>query len=393
MNSVVNYQKKDLPAKVGKLGYGLLAAGILLFALAYAVDGARAAFNNVVLYTFLVSIGLGSLILVAVEYVAGAVWSVPFRRIPEAMGSILYILPVAVVPLLFKLHDLYHWTHKEAVAADHLLHGKAPYLNEPFFIGRSFFAVVIWAVFYFIIVKNSNKQDASGDQNLTTRNIRISAVLIPIIAITLTYTAIDWLMSLEPHWFSTIFGGYYFTGSLLAAIALCTIIIVLLNENGYFVKGLLPDHYYSLGAFLFAFTNFWAYIAFSQFVLIWYANLPEETFWLMMRWEGSWKYFTIFFVLIHFAIPYFGLLSRPSKQNPKRLIYMSSLILFAHYVDLFWMSMPTFNKEGFVFGWMELAAPVLIAGVVITFLNIYLKKRNFVPIGDPKLKRGMEFRL
>jgi hypothetical protein len=216
---------------------------------------------------------------------------------------------------------------------------------------------------------------------------------MPFFAITITFSAIDWLMSLEPHWFSTIFGVYYFSGTVLAALAATTIAAVLLNENGYLVKGLKTDHYYSLGALLFAFTNFWAYIAFSQFLLIWYANLPEETFWLLQRWEGSWVYFSIGLIIVHFVIPYFGLLSQPSKMDPKRLVVMSGVILFAHLYDIYWMAMPTFSKEGVVFGWMEFGFPLFAAGLIIIVFVLVSRGKNLVPVGDPKLKRGIDFRL
>jgi len=200
-------------------------------------------------------------------------------------------------------------------------------------------------------------------------------------------------MSIEPHWFSTIFGVYYFSGTVLASLAACTILIVLLNENGYLVNGLKPDHYYSLGALLFAFINFWAYIAFSQFLLIWYANLPEETVWFLTRWYGSWKLISIGLIFVHFIIPYFGLLSQPSKMNSKRLLIMGGWILFSHYYDLYWLVMPNYSKEGVLFGWPELGFPLFISGIIVLVIYYKTKRENLVPIGDPKLRRGIDFRL
>jgi hypothetical protein len=167
----------------------------------------------------------------------------------------------------------------------------------------------------------------------------------------------------------------------------------MLNERGYLISGLKSDHYYSLGALLFAFINFWAYIAFSQFLLIWYGNLPEETVWFLARWHGNWKIFSIGLLIIHFVIPYFGLLSQPSKMNPKTLLIMASWILFAHYIDLYWLVMPNFYKDGIIFGWIELGFPVLIAGIIILTFYYKARKINLVAIGDPKLKRGIDFRL
>ena len=147
-----------------------------------------------------------------------------------------------------------------------------------------------------------------------------------------------------------------------------------MNEKGLLIKGITKDHYYSLGAYLFAFINFWAYIAFSQYMLIWYANLPEETFWFLNRWEGNWMYVSLGLILVHFLIPYFGLLSQPSKMDPKRLKLMAIWILFAHFYDLYWLIMPTFSKEGIAFGWIEISFPILAVGLVITIFSIKAKK-------------------
>ena len=386
----VEYVKKEIPAKVGRIGMIMSAVGFVIVLVGYLVDPTRSAFNNIILLMFLTSVGLGSLFLVAIEYVGGAVWSTPFRRIPEFMSATLLILPIIVIPLLFNLQDVFHWMHPEG---DDILKAKAPYLNTTFFIIRVVAFILIWLIFYAMLTGNSKLQDKSKDQYLTTKNIRISAIFFPFFAITLSLTSIDWMMSLEPHWFSTIYGVYYFSGTVLAGLAVATFIIVYLNEKGFFIKGINKDHYYSLGALLFAFINFWAYIAFSQFLLIYYANLPEETFWFIQRWEGSWLYVSLFLILVHFIVPYFGLLSQPSKMNSKRLMFMSVWILFAHIVDLYWLVMPTFSREGFVFNWIEVGYPLIAFGILILIFVWKSKKNNIVPIGDPKLKRGLDFRL
>ncbi len=390
-SSSVEYQKKELPAKVQTVGFGLFIAGLFLVVLGYIVDPTRSAYNNIIGFTFLASIAVGSLFLVGIEYLSGAVWSTPFRRVSEFLSSLIVLLPVLFIPLLLNVNNIFHWTHP--APSDKTLIGKAPYLNVNFFIGRVLVFWLIWLLFYYLFTKNSLMQDQTKDQNLTKKNVKLAAVFMPLFAITISFAAIDWLMSIEPHWFSTIFGVYYFSGTVLAALAAATIIIVLLNERGYFVKGIHTDSYYSLGALLFAFTNFWAYIAFSQFLLIWYANLPEETFWFLQRWEGSWIAASIGLIVVRFVVPYFGLLSQPSKMNPKRLLVMSSWILFAHYYDLYWLVMPNFSKGGVALGWIELGFPLLIAGLIILVFVYNSRKNNLVPIGDPKLKRGIDFRL
>ena len=296
-NEEITYQKKDLPAVISKIGMGLLIIGIVLGVIAFFSDHTRASFNYLVAFTFMISIGVGSLFLVALEYAAGAVWSVPIRRVVEFFAATIPFLAILVIPLLFNMHDLFHWSHAEAVAEDKILQGKAPYLNVQFFIIRVFVLIGLWTLFYIFFVRNSKKQDETKDQKLTKKNIRLSVIFIPVFAITITISAVDWLMSVEPHWFSTIFGVYFFSGTVIAALAAATLATVLLKENEYLHPKITNDHLFSLGALLFAFVNFWAYIAFSQFLLIWYADLPEETFWFLSRWEGSWLIYSIIFIL------------------------------------------------------------------------------------------------
>lgn len=389
------YTHKELPAGLSKFGSIIFIIGLVLSLLAFFIDKERAIFNYLILYSMLISIGLGSLFLVALEYVAGADWSVPFRRIPEFLSGILPLLFILVIPLLIFNHDLFHWTHKEVVEQDKILKGKEPYLNISFFIIRVIVISALWVLFYYALGKNSLLQDKTKDQVLTKRNIRLSAIFIPVFAITITFSAIDWLMSLEPHWFSTIFGVYYFSGTVIAALAAVTLIVVILKEKGYYQPWITDDHLYSFGALLFAFVNFWAYIAFSQYLLIWYANLPEETFWFLTRWEGSWSIISILLIIVHFVVPYAVLLSQPAKMNPKKLKFISIWLLFAHLLDLFWLVMPNMKqmKSGYFFSWIDFVFPILGVGLVMLVLSYFSKNKNLIPIGDPKLKRGINFHL
>ena len=389
------YKKKDLPAGLSKLGLLFFIVGTALSLIAFFIDQERAIFNYLVTYMMIVSIGLGSLFLIALEYIAGADWSTPFRRIPEFFAGLLPVLLILVIPLFVFNHDLFHWAHKEAVADDKILQGKAPYLNVTFFIVRTFIFIGLWTLFYWLMTRNSRKQDETKDQTLTKKNIQLSAIFIPVFALSLTFTAIDFMMSLEPHWFSTIFGVYFFAGTVVAALAAVTIAVILLKEKGYFGPWMTDDHLFSLGALLFAFINFWAYIAFSQFLLIWYADLPEETFWFLTRWNGGWIFFSILLIITNFAVPYFALLTQPSKKNPKILKFIAVWLLFAHLIDLFWLIMPNMEsmKTGYAFDWIDLVFPIAGIGLIILVFNWFSKKNNLIPIGDPKLKRGIDFHL
>lgn len=395
---VLDYKKKNLPSRNTVIGGLVLLAGILLAVVAFMVDPQRASFNNIITMMFILGVGFGSLFLVALEYLVGAVWSVPFRRITEFLAVMLFIAPILAIPLFFNMHDIFEWTHKHVVEHDPFLQKKTPYLNETFFTVRTVVVFAIMWLFYMFIVGKSQKQDKTKDPKTTKTITKIAAGFMPVFAISVTVMAMDWLMTLEPHWFSTIFGVYYFAGSLLSALALTTFAAVTLNEAGFLSKYIKRDHYYNLGALMFAFTNFWAYIAFSQFLLIWYANIPEETFWFVDRGKGIWFTLSIALIFIKFIIPYALLLSQPSKSNPVRLKIASVWILIAQFYDLYWLIMPTYSKhhntqEVAYFGWMEIAPPLIIIGILILGFNLAAKRKNLIAVGDPKLKRGLEFHL
>jgi hypothetical protein len=389
------YVKKELPKNLGKTGFILLATGGILSVLAYIIDPARASFSYLTTFISLVCLGIGSLFLVTLEYAAGAVWSVPFRRISEFFASAIPYLLLLAIPLFFSMHNLFTWMNPEVVAQDKVLQGRMVYLNVPFFITRSVAIFLIWWLFYLLLTKNSRKQDESADQGLTTRNIKLSMAFIPVFAFSISIISFDWMMSMTPKWFSTIFGVYLFADSTWLALAVLTLAAVLLTEGGYLSPKVKRDHYYSLGTLLFAFTVFWAYIAFSQYMLQWYGNLPEEIVYFMHRWTGGWKYFSLILVFVHFIVPFLILLPRSSKTNPKILVFVSVWIIAAQYIDSYWLVMPDMVNNGFTysFSWMDLAFPVAAVGLVIVLFNAKVKKHNLIPLGDPKLQRSFDFHL
>jgi hypothetical protein len=387
------YLKKNLPEKFGKAGMLLSGIGVVLIILSFIVNSERAFFGYLWMYMFLVSIGVGSLALVALEYLVGATWSTPFRRISEFLSSLIPLLVILVIPLFFGLHDLYHWTHQEVVDSDPVLKAKEAYLNVPFFTIRTVVILGIWITFFFLFIRNSVKQDTINDPELTRKNVVYSAIFAILFILTMSITAIDWMMSLEPHWFSTIYGIYYFAGTIVASFAATTLVAVFLNRNGYLNSRIKDQHYYSLGTLMFGFNIFWAYIAFSQYLLIWYADLPEETFWFLDRMQGSWAYFSIGLVIIHFVIPFLVLLPRSSKVSPKLLVVMSIWLLGAHLYDLYWLIMPTYAKDGVIFSWNELGFLFFATGLIMVVFKKRSEKINLEPVGDPKLESGLNFHL
>jgi hypothetical protein len=390
------YVKKELPGKIGTIGVLLLAIGLIFGIISYFVDPARAAFSYLNAFIFLVTISLGSLFLVALEYLANAVWSVPFRRVSEFLAASVPLLIFLVIPLFFSLHHLFIWTHPEAVAKSTVLQKKVPYLNASFFITRALIIFAIFWFFYAMLIRNSRKQDKLDDQSLTTKNIRWSGAFMPVFAFFISLIAFDWIMSMSPVWFSTIFGVYLFADAAWVALAFQTLYSVSLTENGYLSPKIKKDHYYSLGTLMFAFTVFWAYIAFSQYMLQWYGDLPEEIIFFVHRWntEGL-KVLSLVMIISHFFVPFLLLLPRSSKTNPSILRFVAVWIIVAEFIDIYWLIMPGMVNNGFQFSfsWIDFTFPIAVIGLVMFIFNLMAKRHNLIPVGDPKLKRGLDFRL
>ncbi len=394
---VVLYEKKPLPAKLTLIGLALLAIGGALAGIGFTSDSVRASYNLIIVFMWLFSIGFGSLFLIALEHIVGADWSVPFRRITEILAGVVFIVPIVAIPLFINLDQVFVWINPQVLEADKYIKGKAPYLNQDFFVIRNAVIFGLMILFFILLSVRSFKQDVNKNPKASKTSAKLAAIFLPIFAISISVVAMDWLMSLEPKWFSTIFGVYYFAGSVLSTLSILTIIVILLVENGYLSKYINEDHYYNLGALMFAFTNFWAYIAFSQFLLIWYANIPDETLWYMDRSNGAWMIMSLGIIFVRFGIPYLALVTRPSKSNPFRLKIIATWVFLAHYYDLYWVIMPEYAKrngvDGPVFGLTELSAPFIVVGAVIVVLALLSKGKNLMPVGDPKFKRSLEFHL
>jgi hypothetical protein len=300
------------------LGVIGLAAGVLLI---FVTDEGRPRFFHAYLVSFcyFLSLALGALFFVALQHLTRSGWSVVVRRLAEGIAATLPVLAVLCIPVLLGMHDLYHWTHSDAVAGDSLLQWKQPYLNTPFFIVRVVVYFVVWTLLAWFFLTASVRQDATGDVRLTLRMQAASAPAMVLYAITVTFAAFDLLMSLDPHWYSTIFGVYYFAGSVVGFFALLALVVYLLQRAGRLTRAITIEHYHDLGKLIFAFVVFWAYIAFSQYLLIWYANIPEETVWYLRRQSGSWAAVSLVLLFAHFVVPFVALLSRVSKRRKSLL--------------------------------------------------------------------------
>jgi len=346
-------------------------------------------------YAFVLSIALGGLFFTALQHVSRAGWSVTVRRLAELLAAPMPWLAMLFLPLLVPLfldgHVLYEWTDAELVAADPILAGKAPYLNVPAFILRAvvYFAVWIWLSRFFL--RLSVAQDSSADPALTLRMERLSPLALILFAFTVTFASFDWIMSLTPHWFSTIFGVYYFSGAVVAALSMMILAAWGLQATGRLRNAITVEHYHDLGKLLFAFLFFWGYIAFSQYMLIWYANIPEETAWYLPRQTGSWRTVSLVLLIGGLLVPFVGLISRVPKRNKSMLAFWAVWLMVAHWLDVFYLVMPSFGGERLPLGLIDVALTVGLTSVYLAAVVAAASGRELVARGDPRLDESLAF--
>ncbi|MCS6885954.1 MAG: hypothetical protein RMM17_10060 [Acidobacteriota bacterium] len=355
----------------------------------YVIDAKQFHFSYLVSIIYFLSICLGALFFVMIQYVCTAGWSVVVRRIAETVMRNIDVCAVLFIPVLIGIPHLYHWVHPEP--NDIILQKKAGYLNIKFFVARAVVYFGIWVLISRAIYKHSIAQDEDGKAEHNRRSMKWSAPGILLLFLSGSLAAFDWLMSLDPHWYSTIFGVYFFSGSAVAFVALLILFSMYLRKRGVLSKEITHEHYHDLGKLLFAFTVFWAYIAFSQYFLIWYANLPEETGWYLHRQEGSWLWVSLLIVFGHFLFPFLALISRIAKRNLKFLSFMAMWMMVMHYVDIYWIVMPTLSHHGVHVHWLDVAALLAVMGTLGVVFVSRLGKNAIVPIKDPFLSESLHF--
>lgn len=374
-------------------GIGGVGAAAALGLLA-TTEGGTARFLSAYLvnFVFFISLALGALFFVLVQHATRAGWSVAVRRLAEGVApNVLFPMAILAAPVLLGLKQLYPWTDAATVAADHILHEKSAWLNVPFFLARTVVYFGVWAAFAHWFHRTSTQQDKTGDPRLTKRMETTSAAALILFAFTVTFFAFDYLMSLTPHWYSTIFGVYFFAGSVLGFFALLTIIAVMVQRAGALQHAITVEHYHDLGKLIFAFTVFWTYIAFSQYMLMWYANLPEETFWYAARQEGSWVGFSVFLLFGHFIVPFLALMSRNVKRRKPLLCAGASWMLLMQWADIYWLVMPGKSPGTIPLSVMDLAVFVAMGGIFCASALRRLGAHPIVPLKDPRLAESLEF--
>jgi hypothetical protein len=381
----------DHPGRTGMVAFFIGFAGILLCVLGYMTDAEKFYYSYLVAFAFWLEIGLGALFFVMLHHLTGAVWSVVVRRIAEGLMITLPLMVLFFIPIVFGMHDLFHWSHHDVIAQDPMLQRKTPYLNTAFFLFRAAIYFAIWSLLCRSLWKISIRQDQAYDVGQAKKLRRISAPGMILLTITLSFAAIDWLMSLDPHWYSTIFGVYYGSGAMLAIMAILIQSALHLRVRGVLAKEITIEHYHDLGKLFFAFMILWAYMAFSQYFLIWYANIPEETEWFRHRWGGGWKTLSLIIVIGQFGVPFLALMSRSAKRNLKVLGFFSLWILAMRWIDLYWIVMPTMRPESYHFNWIDFPPMLAIGGIVVWFAWRHLSAHPLVPVNDPKLRASIEF--
>ncbi len=375
--------------------------GVASLALAGALGASAGDHLNRFLHSYLVAymwtlgIGLGALWWVTLQHLVNANWSIAVRRVGELFASNMALLAILGLPIFVTMlmgnSSLYVWVDKARVASDEILRHKSPYLNIGAFMGRMIFYFAFWSLLARFFFKRSLKQDDSGSADLVTRMARVSAPGMLVFGLTLTFAAFDLLMSADAHWFSTIFGVYYFAGCVISIHATLALTLMWLQSKGRLKKTVNAHHYHDIGKMLFAFTVFWAYIGFSQFMLYWYANIPEETVFYKFRIDGDWFWMAWFLVLGHFVLPFFGLMSRHVKRSRKGLAFWAIWMLVAHYVDLYWLVMPTMKSPHISFGLVDIACLVGLASLFIAGAAFNARGVNLVPTKDPRLAKSLAF--
>jgi len=375
----------------GALGVLGLAAAV---ALAYGTEGGgqRFASSYLVGFVYFLSLALGALFFVLVQHATRAGWSVAIRRLAEAVApAVFFPMAFLALPVLYNLSRLYPWTDAAAVAADPLLTAKAAWLNVPFFAVRTVFYFGVWSAFALWFHRTSVRQDASGDPRLTQKMETTSTAALILFAFSVTFFAFDFLMSLTPHWASTIFGVYFFSGCVLGFFALMTIIAMSVQRAGALRRTITVEHYHDMGKLLFAFTVFWAYIGFSQYMLMWYANLPEETFWYAARQTGSWAPFSLLLLFGHFVLPFLALMSRNVKRRRPLLATGAVWMLAMQWADIYWLVMPGKSPGTIPLSLMDLLVFVGIGGLFTASVVRRLGAHALVPAKDPRLAESLGF--
>ena len=376
-------------------------AGLAACGIGFVLDRDHFFRSWLIAYLLFLGIALGSMTLLMIQHLSGGAWGV-FRRVFEASSRTLPLLALLFLPVVLGMGTLYVWTHPEHVQADEVLRHKAPYLNTGFFLLRALIYFAGWILIAWTMTRWSRQQD-EGDSSVNLKLQYLSGAGIVFYAFAATFAAIDWVMSINPHWYSTLFGFLFVGGQGLAALSFTIVISTFLVRRAPMEQIFKPSHFHDLGKLSLAFVMLWAYFNFSQYMLVYAANLVEEIPYFITRISHGWQYLAVFLVLFQFAVPFLLLLSRDLKRMPYRLVWVSLALLVVRYLDLFMLVSPEFAPDGanlhmvegahvstIFIHWLDLAAPIAIGGLWVWMFLTQLAQRPLVAFADPYLREALE---
>ncbi|HZX95781.1 MAG TPA: hypothetical protein VFE90_14755 [Myxococcales bacterium] len=399
MSQATHLPDTDIPRYTGAraLLVGSAVAGAAGLALTFvgAIFSPRPAMlAYLIAFVYWLGLAVGAITLVMANHAAGARWNISVRRFGETAGAIIPLFILLFIPLLLTARHLWFWVDPHDLPKEVMekLHEKRGYLNFPFFAVRGFVYLAALSSIAVRLRSLSIRQDESGDATFTARMRSMSPVSLLAYALLFTFASFDWLMSLQPTWYSTIFGLYVYAGAFVASVGMLCLVITGVRSSAHPLGAAITvDHQHNAGKLLLAFTAFWAYMAFSQYMLIWAGNLPEELIWIDRRSHGVWRPVGILILLGHFLLPFFLLLSRDLKRSRRGLAAVATWILAIHYVDLYWVVMPAADIDRLGLHWTHFTAFVGIGGVSLASALWLFRAARPLPVGDPFLEDALRY--
>jgi hypothetical protein len=365
-------------------------AGLLIGVAGAFIDREQFFRSYLLAYVFWIAIPLGCFAILMLQHMSGGVWGLVTRRVLEGATKTFPLLALLFVPVLFGMSSIFPWASSAQMEANpelkHAVEQKHLYLNFWFFVGRALFYFLVWILVTRALTRWSDEQDRTGERMLTRKLQGLSGPGLVLYGLTVTFASVDWAMSLDPRWFSTIYGLLFMGGQGLAAMAFVIAVMVLLAGRKPMSDVVQPRHLHDLGKLMLAFLMIWAYFAFSQFLIIWSGNLPEETPWYVRRLESNWKYIGIALIVLHFFLPFVLLLSKDLKKNGRLLSSLAIGVILMRFVDLIWLTGPELHDGRFGISWLDLIMPIGIGGVWLWFFATQLKNRPLLPIRDPDIE-------
>lgn len=345
-------------------------------------------------FIFWIGIALGCLGLLMLQHLTGGAWGMVIRRVLEAGTRTLPLMLVLFIPFaILGLGYVYGWVHPHEYTQSEevikIIEDKHKYLNVPFFLIRAVIYFAAWLGLMFLLNKWSLEQDRTADRALTRKLKTLSGPGLVLFVLTVTFASFDWVMSLDPEWFSTIFGLLFVAAWTLSAFSFVIMVMAMLSDRPPMGHVVQPRHFHDLGKLLLAFVMLWSYFAFSQWLIIWSGNIPEETRWYLNRIRGGWGVVGMGLIVLHFAFPFLLLLSRGLKRNARALARVGALLLLMRFVDLFWLVVPEYHRGHFGLSWMDIVLPLGIGGLWVAFFAWQLKQRPLLPINDPYLEQAI----